>query len=187
LKPYKNLLSGIGLDSNEFANPPSKFFPLFTLARDEGYHLTCHCDVAQPATLTNITEVVTYLGERIDHGLDAGSSPALIALIKDKNVGMTLCPWAYVRHHTEANVFGWMRVLFEAGVKVTVGSDSPTYVESNWLVDNLKLMKLRGGWTDEEMVVLMRNAREICWAGEGVKEEFGRELDGFVERNLGVE
>ena len=43
--PTRNGLVGVGLDSDEKNNPPSKFAKVFKRAREEGYLLTMHCDV----------------------------------------------------------------------------------------------------------------------------------------------
>jgi adenosine deaminase len=186
LLPYKDMVVGIGLDSNEYSHPPSLFYSLYQRARNEGFKLTCHCDVAQPATHTHIRQVAEFLGgtgaERIDHGLDAASEPSLIQLIKEKGTGMTLCPWAYVRHHREENVFGYLRKLFDEDVKVMISSDSPVYVEDHWLEENLKLIRLKTGFTDAEFVQLMRNSVEICWASQEVKREFTDELEMFISQ-----
>lgn len=185
LLPYRHLISGIGLDSNEFENPPSKFASLFALARKDGFKLTSHCDVAQPATLANIRYVATELGgtgaERIDHGLDAGQDDELIAEIVRRGTGMTICPWAYVRHHTEANIFGWIRRLLEKGVKMSIACDSPEYVEGNYLVSNLALLMLVGGWKENDCVDVMKTGVEMCWAQEEVKERLKKEIASFSE------
>lgn len=187
LQPYRDMIVGIGLDSNEFNHPPSLFQDLYLQARNDGFKLTCHCDVAQPDTLAHIHQVVTSLGgtgaERVDHGLDAASSPELVQLLKTRKTGMTLCPWAYVRHHTETNVFGYLRTLWEEGVKIMISSDSPVYVEDNWLIENLKLTKLKADFGDEDILKLMRNAVEICWADEVAKSDFRRELNAFASAN----
>lgn len=175
------MIVGIGLDANEYNHPPSLFYDLYQRARKGGFKLTCHCDVAQPATHTHILQVASFLGgtgaDRIDHGLDAASDPSLIELINNNQTGMTLCPWAYVRHHTEENVFGYIRKLFDRGIKVTISSDSPTYVEDHWLEDNLKLIRLKAGFSDVELLQMMRNAADISWAGEEVKKQFREELE----------
>ncbi|CAG8974811.1 hypothetical protein HYALB_00000424 [Hymenoscyphus albidus] len=185
LLPYKDMIVGIGLDSNEFNHPPSFFYDLFQRARNDGFKLTCHCDVAQPATHSHIYQVATSLGgtgaERIDHGLDAASDPSLIQIIKEKGIGMTLCPWAYVRHHTEEDIFGCLRKLFAEDVKIMISSDSPVYVESLWLDDNLKLIRSKAGFTNEEFERLMVNAIDICWAKHEVKMAFREELAQFME------
>lgn len=181
LLPYKSMIVGIGLDGNEFDHPPSIFYPLYQRARNDGFKLTAHCDVAQPETLTHISQVASSLGdtgaERIDHGLDAASDPSLVQLIKEKGTGMTLCPWAYVRHHTEENLFGYLRKLFDEDIKVMISCDSPAYVESLWLEDNLKLIRMKAGFTDKEIMRLMRNAVDICWADEDIKSGLYEELE----------
>lgn len=86
--PYKDMIVGIGLDSDEHDNPPSKFAELFLRAGTDGSKLTCHCDIAQKDTYSNIREVAETLGgtgaERIDHGLNAVERPELIELIKKR-------------------------------------------------------------------------------------------------------
>ena len=120
-------------------------------------------------------------GDRIDHGLDAAESPKLVDLIKEKSLGMTICPWAYVRHHTEANLFGHVRILFDAGIKITIGTDGPALMEENWVTDNLILLKQQCGFTNDEIVTVEKNAVEICWAGEETKKTLMGEIDRFAD------
>lgn len=118
-------------------------------------------------------------GDRIDHGLDAAEDPKLVALIKEKSLGMTLCPWAYVRHHTEPNLFGHFRTLFDAQVKITIGSDGPALMEGNWVIDNLMLLKQQGNFTNNELLTLEKNAVDVCWAAEETKKKLAEEIDRF--------
>jgi adenosine deaminase len=43
--PYKDIITGVRLDSNEYDRPPSLFEELYLRARVDGFNLTCHCDV----------------------------------------------------------------------------------------------------------------------------------------------
>ena len=52
--PYREHIAGIGLDSLEQNNPPVKFKDFYRRAREEGYHLTAHCDVDQENSLEHI-------------------------------------------------------------------------------------------------------------------------------------
>ena len=54
--PYKDWIVGVGLDSDEKDNPPSKFAEVFARARQEGYLLTMHCDVNQVDIVDHIWE-----------------------------------------------------------------------------------------------------------------------------------
>jgi adenosine deaminase len=183
--PYQDMIVGIGLDSNEYNRPPLLFGEVYRRAKKDGFKLTCHCDVTQKDTHEHIRQVACEIGgtgaDRIDHGLDAAEIPELVETIKTKGIGMTLCPWAYVRHHKEENVFGYVRRLFDAGVLINVSSDSPAYVESNWIVDNLRLSKMMGGFTDEEIVKLQMDSVHMCWASEDVKRQMRADIEHFVE------
>jgi adenosine deaminase len=184
--PYREMIVGIGLDSNEYGRPPLLFDEVYKRAREDGFKLTCHCDVTQKDTHEHIRQVACELGgtgaDRIDHGLDAAEAPELVEIIKIKRTGMTLCPWAYVRHHKEENVFGYVRKLFDAGVLVNISSDSPAYVESNWVVDNLMLLKIKGGFTDDEIVKVQFNAVDICWAPKSLKAEMREKIELFLKK-----
>ncbi|KAN0090354.1 putative adenosine deaminase [Hyaloscypha variabilis] len=184
--PYREMIVGIGLDSNEYGRPPLLFDEVYKRAREDGFKLTCHCDVTQKDTHEHIRQVACELGgtgaDRIDHGLDAAEAPELVEIIKIKRTGMTLCPWAYVRHHKEENVFGYVRRLFDAGVLVNISSDSPAYVESNWVVDNLMLLKIKGGFMDDEIVKVQFNAVDICWAPKSLKAEMREKIELFLKK-----
>lgn len=181
--PYRDMVVGIGLDSNEFDRPPSLFEPLYLRARADGFKLTCHCDVTQKDTHEHIRQVAELVGatgaDRLDHGLDAAEKPELVALIMKKRIGVTLCPWAYVRHHKEEDLFAYIRRLFDAGIKVNISSDSPAYVESNWITQNLALLRIRAQFTDEEIAKVEKDSVDMCWAGENVKRAIREEIETF--------
>jgi len=73
--PYKAWIIGVGLDSDERGNPPSKFAAVFARARREGYLLTMHCDIDQEGSIENIRQVVEDIKvDRIDHGNEHSSN-----------------------------------------------------------------------------------------------------------------
>jgi adenosine deaminase len=185
--PYKDMIVGIGLDSNEYDRPPSLFEPLYLRARADSFKLTCHCDVTQKDTHDHIRQVAECVGgigaDRLDHGLDAAERPELVALIKEKGMGVTLCPWAYVRHHKEEDLFAHVRTLFDAGIQINVSSDSPVYVESNWITQNLALLRLKANFTYEEIARVENDSIDMCWAGEDAKRVMHEELKEFCAKS----
>ena len=60
--PYKDWIIGVGLDSDERGNPPSKFAEVFARAREEGYLLTMHCDIDQVGSIEHIRTVLEDIG-----------------------------------------------------------------------------------------------------------------------------
>lgn len=54
--PFRDMIVGIGLDSNEYDRPPILFERLYLRARADGFKLTCHCDVTQKDTYEHIRQ-----------------------------------------------------------------------------------------------------------------------------------
>jgi adenosine deaminase len=101
----------------------------------------------------------------------------LMALIKDRGIGMTLCPHAYQRHEPADMVFPLIRRLYDAGIPVTINSDDPTYMHLNWVEENLALARRMCPFEKEEIVQLERNAVKISWAAVKIKEIILEELE----------
>jgi adenosine deaminase len=185
--PYRDMIVGIGLDACEEDRPPSLFEELFSLARRDGFKLTMHCDVDQKNTPDHIRQVVSVVAgegtDRIDHGLNAADEQHLIDLIVKRDLGMTLCPWSYMRHTTYAKLGPRIRTLYDAGIRITINSDDPSYMEDCWILHNMLLAKHLCGFSDKDIAVLARNAINISWAKQSVKEKILKEIetvyDGF--------
>lgn len=181
--PYQDIVVGIGIDGSEEGTMPMMFNDVLTRARNDGFKISAHCNVKQSDALASIRQVVSEIGgtgaDRLDHGIDAAEDPELVLLIKEKGLGMTLCPWAYVSHFTENVLFEHLRALKDEGVKISLGSDDPAYNEDNWVLENLALMSWKGGWTDEELVKAQRHAVEMCWASEETKKFLVEEIERF--------
>ena len=177
---YRDMIIGIGLDSNEVDRPPSLFDEVFSRARKDGFRLTAHCDVGKPYPLAHIHEVVSTIAgtgaDRIDHGLNSAGDPDLMNLIKQKNTGMTICPWSYIRHQPMDEVFERIRALFDAGIVISVASDDPAFMEDTWVRENLLVAKMYCGFTNSEVQKLARYAIEMSWATEELKKDMLSEL-----------
>ncbi len=87
--PYKSWIIGVGLDSDERNNPPSKFAAVFARARSEGFFLTMHCDIDQLDSIEHIRQAVEDIGvDHIDHGTNIVESPALVQTVKTRGIGL---------------------------------------------------------------------------------------------------
>ncbi|KAG9187077.1 adenosine deaminase [Alternaria panax] len=177
---YRDMIVGIGLDSNEVDRPPSLFDGIFVRARNDGFRLTAHCDVGKPYPLEHIHQVASSIAgtgaDRIDHGLNAAGDTDLMAIIKEKGVGMTICPWSYIRHQPMDEVFQRIRALFDAGIMIAIASDDPAFMEDTWALENLLVLKRYCNFTNLEIQRLAENSIEMCWASEDTKGHILREL-----------
>jgi adenine deaminase len=177
--PYREWIVGVGLDSDERANPPVKFEKVFARARREGYLLTMHCDVDQENSVQHIWQCLKVIGvDRIDHGVNALDDPALVAEIKRRGLGFTVCPVsnAFVTDGTKA---GAVRRMLDEELRVTVNSDDPAYFLA-YVSENLQTVTDELGLTRAELVQLERNALEIAWLPRAVKDAYLAELEAYA-------
>lgn len=184
--PYKtSVFCGIGLDSNEYNRPPVLFDAVFQRARGDGLKITSHCDVGQKDTHEHIRQVASDIAgygiDRIDHGLNAAEKPELINLIRQRDLGMTLCPHAYHCRNPTEYVFPLVRKLYDAGIKITVNSDDPTYMHNMWVEDNLYLVQKHCPFDRREMIHLQENAIAMAWCDEDMKLKLLSEVERFKE------
>ncbi len=178
--PYKHLLIGVGLDSDEKNNPPLKFAAVFALARTEGLKLTMHCDVNQLNTLVHIGQVLHDIKvDRIDHGINSLEDPALCKIIAERGLGLTVCPVSN-RFCVQDLTASHLRKMLQLGMRATVNSDDPAYFRA-YMNENLQALLDDGGLTIDEIVQLVRNSFLVSWISEERREYYLNLLDAHVQ------
>ena len=177
--PYKDLFIGVGLDSDERDNPPSKFADVFALARSEGLLLTMHCDIDQVGSIENIRQVLEEIKvDRIDHGTNIVESPELVDLVLERGIGLTCCPVSnsFVTSDMKA---AEILELLGRGVKVTVNSDDPAYFGA-YVADNYLALIEKSGLGIDDVVTLAKNSFEASWLTGEEKALHLAEIDDYV-------
>lgn len=178
--PYKHWLVGVGLDSDEKNNPPLKFAEVFALARSEGLKLTMHCDVNQLNTLVHLGQVLHDIRvDRIDHGVNSLEDPALCAIIRERGIGLTVCPVSN-RFCVQDLTAGHIRRMLQLGMRATVNSDDPAYFRA-YLNENLRALREEGGLEEGEIVQLVRNSFEVAWLDDARRNLYLDRLQRHVE------
>jgi adenosine deaminase len=144
-RPWLDRISGVGLDSSELGHPPSKFRQVFDQAADLGLKRVAHAGEEGPPEY--IREALELLGvDRIDHGNRCLEDPALVEILVERQVPLTVCPQSNLRLAVVKRMADHpIRRMLDAGLKVCVNSDDPAYfggyVNDNFaaLVDALDL------------------------------------------------
>jgi adenosine deaminase len=173
--PYKDWIIGVGLDSDERGNPPSKFAAVFARARQEGFLLTMHCDIDQVGSIEHIRQCLEEIGvDRIDHGTNIVESPELVQVAKARGIGFTCCPVSnsFVTDDMKATE---IVALMREGVKVTVNSDDPAYF-GGYIGENYRGVAEAFELTPGKLGVLAMNAIDGSFAREARKTELRAEL-----------
>lgn len=182
--PYKHQIIGLGLDSDERDNPPIKFQAAYARARAEGYHLTCHCDIDQPNTLTHIRQALLDLNvDRIDHGTNIIDDSELVSLILQKGIGLTSCPISNSIVVADAKHVATLALLRQ-GVKITINSDDPAYFRG-YLNENIEKLARETDVTKRELIQFQRNAFEISWISSWKRDRLLQELHEYEMQTLG--
>jgi adenosine deaminase len=167
--PYRDRFIGVGLDSGERGNPPSKFERVFARARGAGLHAVAHAGEEGPATY--IREALTLLGaERIDHGVRCDEDPALVHELVLSQVPLTVCPLSNKALKVTPDLAQHnFATLLRAGVAVTINSDDPAYfggyITQNYL-ETAEALDL----TAEELVTVAENAARAAFIGPEEKD-----------------
>ena len=178
--PYKDWIIGVGLDSDERGNPPSKFAEVFARARREGYLLTMHCDIDQEGSIEHIRQALEDIRvDRIDHGTNIVESQALVDEVKRRGLGLTCCPVSN-RFVTNDMKSTEIAELLRDGVRVTVNSDDPAYF-GGYMTENFSALASDATLTADEVQRLTRNAFEIAWLPARARDGFLAELDAYLE------
>lgn len=183
--PWKHSILGVGLDSSEKGNPPSKFRHVFEMAKSEGFLTVAHAGEEGPASY--IEEAIDILNvDRIDHGNRSVDSPELVSRLHDRQLALTMCPLSNLKLkvHTDLKQHPAKR-LMEKGVLVTVNSDDPAYfggyVNENYLAlaEALKL-------SDSDIIKLATNSFKASFLDQTAKKQWLQTLDkqfGQVDTN----
>ncbi|MGH3256491.1 MAG: adenosine deaminase [Streptosporangiaceae bacterium] len=178
---YRDLIIGVGLDSDERDNPPVKFREVFDRARTEGYRLTMHCDVDQADSVTHIWQCLDDIGvERIDHGVNCLEDQALVARLARDGIGLTVCPVSnrWVSDGLKAHE---LKTLLDRSVRATVNSDDPAYFGA-YVNANMVAAAEAAGLTEAELARLARNSFEIAWLSPADRARYLADLDAYVRQ-----
>lgn len=180
----KGLFHAVGLASNAFERPPMLFEEGFRRAKADGLHVTMHCDFGQKDTHAHVREAIFSVcdgegTERIDHGLDVEDDPELLRGLKDRGIGLTLCPHAYHRRTAAEVLFPKIRRLLDAGVRFCINSDDPVYMHDVWIDGNMEKVYHYCQLEKKEMIQLVRNGVDMSWASDDIKKSILEELDAI--------
>ncbi|HQV09079.1 MAG TPA: adenosine deaminase, partial [Thauera sp.] len=163
--PQVARIHGVGLDSSEMGHPPSKFARLFARCRELGLHVVAHAGEEGPPEY--IIEALDLLQvERIDHGVRAFESPALMARLAGEQMPLTVCPLSNVKLCVFPTLADHnLKAMLDAGIKVTINSDDPAYfggyVGKNY-VDSAAAL----GLGREELKRIARNSLEAAFVSD---------------------
>ncbi|MCH4008662.1 adenosine deaminase [Companilactobacillus sp.] len=181
VQPYRNKILGIGLDSDEHHNPPLKFMQPFSMAVEQGYHITMHADVDQIDSIDHIKQALEIINvERLDHGTNIVENKDLVDWVNQLHLGLTSCPLSN-ELITDNDLKGdEILDLLDEGVKVSINSDDPAYF-GGYIADNYAALANEYKVTPQQLVTLAKNSFETAWISDKQKQFYLEDIDNYVE------
>jgi len=172
-KPFYSEFIGVGLDSSEKGNPPSKFKRVFDRAREAGFKTVAHAGEEGPPEY--IVEALDLLHvSRIDHGVRAIESDTLVERLAKEQIPLTVCPLSNIK----LRVFNEMKDhtlkrLLDRGVRVMINSDDPAYF-GGYIGANYEAAAEGLALSAADLIKLGENAVEASFLADARKAELVR-------------
>jgi aminodeoxyfutalosine deaminase len=166
---------GFGVGGDEANGPAENFVDIYREAREAGLRLTAHAGEAVGPE--SIRKSVELLGaERIGHGLTAIQDPEVMALLRDRQIPLEVCP--------TSNVATGLVKRFEdhplpryidAGLAVTLNSDDPAMFGTSLQEEFLRSAKAFT-FTREQIVHICENAIRFSFLPDDEKAALHQDL-----------
>jgi adenosine deaminase len=174
--PWRERISGIGLGGPELEHPPRKFVRAFARAREIGWRTVAHAGEEGPAAY--VAEAVDVLKvDRVDHGVRCEEDPALVARLAELQIPLTVCPISNVKLRVFPDLASHnLKRLLEAGVRVTVNSDDPSYF-LGYINDNFVGCQEALALSRDQVYALARNSFTSAFLDDGERARYLGNLD----------
>ncbi len=170
-----------GIGGDEVNGPAENFVDIFREAREAGLRLTAHAGEAVGPD--SIRKSVELLGaERIGHGLTAIQDPELMALLRDRQIPLEVCPTSNVATGLVKRFEDHpLPRYIEAGLAITLNSDDPAMFGTSLQEEFLRSARAFS-LTREQIVQLCERAIRFSFLPDGEKALLHQELRDYSLR-----
>ena len=168
---HKDKIYGVGLDSSEAGNPPSKFKKLFKKAEENNFITVAHAGEEGPPEY--MWEALNLLNvKRIDHGIQCLKDEKLVEKLSKNQIPLTVCPLSNIK----LRVFNKLeehnlKKMLDKKLMVMVNSDDPAYF-GGYLNKNLIEIQAALNLSKDEVKTLLVNSFKSSFLNEGQKKEW---------------
>lgn len=154
--------------------PMSEFMSLFQKTKQLGMPFTIHA--GECGSARNILDAVNLGAQRIGHGIAMKGYPEIQNLIRKTHTGIEMCPISNLQTKAARSVAEYpLREFLDAHLLVTINTDNRT-VSNTSMTKELEFIQKMYKISDEEIMQLMKNAVEIAFTDDDVKNELRKKL-----------
>jgi len=176
--PYQSWITGVGLDSSEVGNPPSKFQKVYEIAKQAGFKLVAHAGEEGPPEY--VWEALDLLKiDRLDHGNRSLEDNNLVERLAKEEMALTVCPLSNLKLKVVTDLKNHpLKTMLNKGLKATVNSDDPAYF-GGYMNDNFWAVTQALNLDKNDLYQLSRNAFEASFVTPERKQEMIEKLDQY--------
>lgn len=180
LRPHRDSLLGVGLDSTEVGFPNRDFADVFRRAGADGLRRVAHA--GEEGGPDNIIDSLDLLGaERIDHGVRCLEDPDLVARLARDRVPLTVCPQSNVRLRVVDEMRDHpLRTMLDRDLLVSVHSDDPAYF-GGYVDDNYRAVATALDLSKEDLRRLADNSFEAAFIEPADRRRFQAEVEAWSD------
>ena len=154
--------------------PMSEFMGLFEKVSELGMPFTIHA--GEQGSAENIEDAIRVGAKRIGHGIAMRGNKELQALVKEREIAVEMCPISNLQTKAVKSTKEYpLREFLDAGILVTVNTDNRTVSDTS-LTKELAFIQNTYGVSDEEILLLMKNAVKAAFTDEQTKAELYERL-----------
>ncbi|KTC64499.1 adenosine deaminase (plasmid) [Legionella adelaidensis] len=169
-------VTGFGLGGDEINFPPKLFKRAYQMANDLGLECTVHAGEFAPAS--GMIEAMENLPiKRIGHGVQSIYSPEAVAMVKDRDIALEVCPSSNIQLGLFKNFTEHPFPKFlEEGVKISIGSDDPPFM-STTLPEEYKRVQKAYQYDDATMNRITEMAIDYAFVDEQTKKKLKEKIN----------
>lgn len=163
------LVTGFNIAGDENLHHFRDFVPAMKIVRKAGLKISAHAgEAAGPQSVWDALEYIKP--ERIGHGVRCIEDPALVQELVRRGITLEICPSSniaigvYPSYETHP-----LRKLWDAGVKITLGSDDPPFFHTT-LEHEYDIAAKKFGFSEAELLQVTRNAIEAAFVDEETRQ-----------------
>ena len=164
----------VDLAGAEGLYPMAGFMEFFAKVKALGMPFTLHA--GECGEVQNILDSIEAGAMRIGHGIAMRNHPEVQQLVREKEIGVEMCPISNLQTKAVADTTEYpLREFIDAGIPVTINTDNRT-VSNTSMTKELEFIQKVYGIKDEEILLLMRNAAKTAFIEEEKKQQLFRKL-----------
>ena len=166
---FGNGVCALDLAGDEAAYPMVNFRELFAQANRWELPFTIHA--GECGSVENIIEAISCGARRIGHGIALSGNPLAQKLCQEKRIGIEMCPVSNMQTKAVVSLEVYpINEFLNQGLAITINTDNRT-VSNTSITREIAFVKKHWKITDENIEMMMKNAVELSFAEDGVKQQ----------------